>query len=147
MCIFLYCRCEVGYGLVGVAVRVCQANGAWSDNAPICQSKPSQIPIEVTNCIYMFVHCLFYTTQTNSSFPPLPPPPPPSLSYLPVSVCSTLEAPQNGNIVTTSTQFGGRATYSCVEGYRLVGTATRVCQSSGFWSGSAPFCSSKSITS
>ena len=60
-----------------------------------------------------------------------------------VSMCSNLEPPQNGNIVTTSTQFGGRATYSCTEGYQLEGDEVRTCQANGFWSGSAPFCSSK----
>ena len=60
-----------------------------------------------------------------------------------VSMCSNLEPPQNGNIVTTSTQFGGKATYSCTEGYQLEGDEVRTCQANGFWSGSAPFCSSK----
>ena len=63
-----------------------------------------------------------------------------------VSMCSNLEPPQNGNIVTTSTQFGGKATYSCTEGYQLEGDEVRTCQANGFWSGSAPFCSSKPIT-
>ncbi|CAI8000473.1 Sushi, von Willebrand factor type A, EGF and pentraxin domain-containing protein 1, partial [Geodia barretti] len=88
-------RCVVGFGLVGVSVRYCQADSTWSGQAPTCQ----------------------------------------------ISMCSNLEPPQNGNIVTTSTQFGGKATYSCTEGYQLEGDEVRTCQANGFWSGSAPFCS------
>ena len=47
--------------------------------------------------------------------------------------------------MTTGTQFGDQATYSCIEGYRLEGDRVRTCQSSGFWSGRAPFCSSKFV--
>ena len=31
--------CVRGYRLVGPAERVCQADGAWSDNPPQCQSE------------------------------------------------------------------------------------------------------------
>ena len=29
--------CDAGYRLVGVAIRVCQSNGLWSETAPTCQ--------------------------------------------------------------------------------------------------------------
>ena len=32
-------RCDTGFGLVGVTVRVCQENGFWSAQAPTCQSE------------------------------------------------------------------------------------------------------------
>ncbi len=31
--------CESGFGLVGVTVRTCEANGEWSGTAPTCQSE------------------------------------------------------------------------------------------------------------
>ena len=111
------CRCEVGYGLVGVSVRSCQADGTWSGVAPTCESKPTQ---QTT-----------LQTLPNSPF------------LCTVSSCGNLEPPQKGNIMTTSTVFQGRATYSCIEGYQLVGEAVRICQANSFWSGTAPFCTSK----
>lgn len=31
--------CINGYNIVGNPVRTCQANGDWSDSAPMCESK------------------------------------------------------------------------------------------------------------
>ena len=39
--------------------------------------------------------------------------------------------------------FPNRVTYSCYEGYELVGRSYRVCQASGNWSGSVPMCRRK----
>ena len=65
------------------------------------------------------------------------------LSLYTVSSCNPLEPPQNGNIMTTSTVFQGRATYSCIEGYELKGEDVRICQANSFWNGTAPFCTCK----
>lgn len=40
----------------------------------------------------------------------------------------------------TSQGLNDSITYSCVEGYELVGSATRTCQLNGNWSGSEPYC-------
>ena len=31
------CNCDTGYRLSGSRIRVCQANGQWSDTQPSCQ--------------------------------------------------------------------------------------------------------------
>ncbi len=64
--------------------------------------------------------------------------------------CQSLTHPTNGEVsVSTGTLgmnlgVGAVATYSCSNGYRLVGQATRTCVSnggsSGIWSGSEPMC-------
>jgi formylglycine-generating enzyme required for sulfatase activity len=59
---------------------------------------------------------------------------------VPVS-CGAIGAPTNGQIEVTGTTFGGTATASCNEGYRLTGgTAVRTCSADGAWSGTAAVC-------
>ena len=36
--------------------------------------------------------------------------------------------------------YNSTATYSCEDGYNLVGDAVRTCLSSGIWSGYSPYC-------
>ena len=58
--------------------------------------------------------------------------------------CGTLPNPVNGQVNhTAGTTLGQTATYSCNAGYDLVGNSTRVCETTGVWSGSAPTCPSK----
>ena len=40
----------------------------------------------------------------------------------------------------TTRAVGGRATYTCNNGFRLVGSFTRTCLSNGSWSGAEPVC-------
>ena len=55
--------------------------------------------------------------------------------------CVTLPDPANGRVShTAGTTFGQIATYSCNQGYNLMGDGTRMCQATGVWSGSAPTC-------
>ena len=43
---------------------------------------------------------------------------------------------------TAGTAYGATLTFSCNEGYRLLGNAVRRCEESGQWSGSQPTCNS-----
>lgn len=54
--------------------------------------------------------------------------------------CEFLTTPENGQLVLAGTIFGSTATYSCLPGFSLVGTATRTCQENREWSGQAPTC-------
>ena len=58
--------------------------------------------------------------------------------------CGTLTQPTNGDVNLTGTTFGQTATYTCGNGYNLVGGSTRMCQATGAWSGNEPTCSSES---
>ena len=57
--------------------------------------------------------------------------------------CGTLSNPANGSVSTpTGVEFNDVATYSCNTGFtRSSGSATRTCQVTGVWSGSAAVCS------
>ena len=57
--------------------------------------------------------------------------------------CGLLPDPLNGDVDFSSTTFLSKATYSCFEGYTLVGIETRTCQANGQWSEVPPFCQRK----
>ena len=61
--------------------------------------------------------------------------------------CGGLADPKFGEVVTSGTMFSSTATYSCNDGYNLVGDTTRTCQASGSWSGSDPSCTGHPIGS
>ena len=54
--------------------------------------------------------------------------------------CPVLFAPANGNIDITVTTPGSTVSYSCDPGYVLEGSAMRMCQTNGVWTGSDPVC-------
>ena len=54
--------------------------------------------------------------------------------------CGSLASPSSGSVSASSTTDGAAATYSCFAGYALTGSAIRICQQNGMWSGTAPSC-------
>ena len=60
--------------------------------------------------------------------------------------CGLLIPPKNGDIsFSAGTNFGSVATHVCNPPFFLEGNPTRVCVSSGVWSGEAPSCESGSL--
>ena len=59
--------------------------------------------------------------------------------------CDILEPPSDGQVSQTGTLAGSVATYSCNQGFTLVGEETRVCQANGEWSDEEPFCKGKPV--
>ena len=54
--------------------------------------------------------------------------------------CGSLTAPLNGFIDIEETTLGSVVSYSCQRGYILSNDESRVCQSTGVWSGEEPIC-------
>ena len=64
--------------------------------------------------------------------------------------CVDLDDPIDGQVTVTpdamatfETDLWSVATYTCSEGYSLVGDAERTCQADGQWDGSEPSCTCK----
>ena len=57
--------------------------------------------------------------------------------------CGPLNDPLNGRVQLGSSVVGSLATYSCNNGYNLVGVSQRICRPSGEWSGDEPRCTSE----
>ena len=54
--------------------------------------------------------------------------------------CGVPGTPTNGQRSLSSTTYNSVVTYTCDVGYTLHGSNSRICQSSGQWSGSVPQC-------
>ena len=66
--------------------------------------------------------------------------------------CVDLDDPMNGQVMITpdamatfDTDLCAVATYTCSEGYSLVGDAMRTCQANGQWNGTEPTCEGKHL--
>ena len=57
--------------------------------------------------------------------------------------CLGLTDPSNGQVFLATTILGSVATYTCEDGYMLMGIAMRECLASGSWSQQEPVCESK----
>ena len=68
-----------------------------------------------------------------------------SLSFCTGVDCSTPTQPNHGFVSYDGTGYNMVVVYKCDEGYSLIGSSTRICQSSGEWSGEEPFCEGKDV--
>lgn len=129
-------ECDTGYVLSGSATRTCQGDGTWTDSAPTCTAAPcASTPCQHGGVCTPGSGTSFTCSCSGTGYTG-------TTCATPVD-CGALGTLTNGTITTapaSSTTFGTTATYACNGGYTLVGTATRTCQASGNWSGSAPTC-------
>ena len=54
--------------------------------------------------------------------------------------CELLVDPVHGEVHQTGRYLGDRAIYTCSAGWEIVGPEERVCQASGRWSNTEPYC-------
>jgi hypothetical protein len=148
-------RCDAGYRLAGPETRSCLETGAWSGVATLCEPvscgplvNPGNGTVatpdgtEYTDVGLYSCNSGYVLTSGSSSricdatgsWSGTPP------SCAPVD-CGALSDPDNGDVVVAGgTSLGATASYTCLEGYALSGSATRTCGVTGAWSGSAPSC-------
>ena len=115
--------CNSGYLISGSSYRTCQANGIWTGTDPTCVKGSDQIIIR-----YNFA--LLYLFQNNFIFDC-------------ILGCICPSTPANGDIVNCSGTMpvDSIISYHCNTGYSIISANTsRVCFSSGEWSGTAPKC-------
>jgi hypothetical protein len=146
--------CNAGHELQGDAMRSCEADGSWSGTAPSCEPVDcGGLPAPGQGSVSTAAGTTFGATATYSCEP----------GYgivggasrtcqasgnwsgnAPTCApgdCEGLLPPEDGTVSTPSgTTLNAVATYACNDGHNLVGSATRTCQASGSWSGTAPMC-------
>ncbi|XP_035682609.1 polycystic kidney disease protein 1-like 2 [Branchiostoma floridae] len=142
--------CDEGYELIGSENRTCQANQSWSGTQPNCSRKPCSplLPVEhgsTSGGSYygdvVTYHCdpgyeisgdEERTCQSDQTWSGTQP----TCSR---KACQELPIPNNG-IRTEGHLYGDKVTFSCNEGYELIGSENRTCQANQSWSGMQPTC-------
>ena len=110
--------CATGYRLLGSSVRRCGADGKWDGTQTTCQS--------------ISIACVVDETSRNWSG-----------CCVSVVDCGSLDAPRNGRKSGVATTYRSVVRFSCVTGYKLIGSTSRKCQSDGSWAGKQPICERK----
>ncbi len=131
-------ECDTGFTLSGNPTRTCQPNGTWTGASPSCVAVSD--PCSTTPCQHGGVCTPGSGTSFTCSCA--------GTGYTGATCgtavdCGPLGTLGNGTITTAptaSTTFGTTATYGCNPTFTLNGSATRTCQASGTWSGTAPTC-------
>nr|XP_056705184.1 sushi, von Willebrand factor type A, EGF and pentraxin domain-containing protein 1 [Euleptes europaea] len=138
-------RCDKGYHLVGEEETVCLANGAWNHSSPICELVKCPLPQEINNGKYVmsgltFLSNLSYTCDTGYSLqgtPILVCEDSANWSSLPpeceIVSCGLPPVIKDATISGSNFTFGNNITYTCKEGYTLIGPETVECLSTGKW--------------
>ncbi|XP_064397052.1 sushi, von Willebrand factor type A, EGF and pentraxin domain-containing protein 1-like isoform X2 [Halichondria panicea] len=141
--------CNTGYEPSSTTDRTCLGSGVWSGDMPTCSlidcGTPSslnnggQVTVSLTTFGSLSVYtCLsgyvlsapssIRSCMENGNWSGLDP------TCDPVD-CGPRASPINGQVeITPSTTFTSTATYSCTNGYDLVGITERVCEADGDWS-------------
>ncbi|KAH3889331.1 hypothetical protein DPMN_013385 [Dreissena polymorpha] len=153
--------CNIGYTLNGIASRICQSTGQWTNSPPTCEintcsvlSNPSNGKVDLSNgtkyqstAVYtcnsgfLLSGSASRTCQADKTWS----------SSEPICnriSCPTLTAPSNGAVdLSDGLLYEDIATFSCNTGYAMVGTSTRQCLATKLWSGESPTCQIKNCGS
>ena len=148
--------CEKGYTLQGPDNVICMNNGQWRGTIPHCMPTGVQcgnltLPAHLTKntsatasgTVVTFSCTDGYQLQGSSSLvcgsdgqwsPSLP------TCVMPPNQCSTVSIGKHVHVKNSSREFGSTLKFSCDTDYRLVGSETVTCLTSGNWSAPFPLC-------
>ncbi|XP_004677499.1 PREDICTED: sushi, von Willebrand factor type A, EGF and pentraxin domain-containing protein 1 [Condylura cristata] len=128
-------QCSNGYYLLGDSRMFCTDNGSWNGIAPSC--------LDVDECAVgsdcsEHASCL----NTNGSYvcSCLPPYTGDGKSCAEPLKCKAPGDPENGHSSGEIYTVGSKVTFSCEEGYQLMGESKLTCLESGEWSQMIPYC-------
>lgn len=151
--------CISGYTLNGTAQVLCSSNSKWSAGAPVCTPNPcpsltaprygalssttgSTTSVVTVTCEegFALTGASSLTCQADGAWSSQ------VGTCNPKQCTNKLAAPAHGSMKSSSTTQDGTGvtfdalTFSCDQGYTLVGAATTVCQRNQSWSAPAPVC-------
>ncbi|OCT85434.1 E-selectin [Xenopus laevis] len=153
--------CAEGYNLVGLSEVQCLASGEWMSPPPICEVvqctslnnpengwvKCEEKPHYKSKCTYACAEgyklsgsserqCLASGKWTSS------------VPTCEVVQCETLKQPENGFVkCPENPEYNSTCSFTCAEGYNLVGLSEVQCLASGEWMSPPPICKVVQCTS
>ena len=147
-------RCETGYEVDGKTTRSCRSDGTWSGPTPRCvvvrchppnSIEHGKLTMPSPNTTYgstVRYHCdpgyqldgpavrkCSDGRQWSGSDPKCYP-----------AACEDPEPIPYGTVAGSEREIGAEITYSCYDGYQLIGERVRNCTEDGDWSGNSPYC-------
>ncbi|XP_035004472.2 sushi, von Willebrand factor type A, EGF and pentraxin domain-containing protein 1 isoform X1 [Hippoglossus stenolepis] len=148
----LHYECRPGFILKGSSTIVCQVDGKWKGQKPVCEPLSCgfpKVPSDVTfkgeeytynNEIELSCQPGFLlegksvsVCQADGTWSHK------SLTCVPAR-CGKPSPIPNGHVLGSEFGFNSKVKYQCDEGYTLNGDSTCVCQSDGLWDKPAPRC-------
>uniref|UniRef100_A0AAX7TIN3 CUB and Sushi multiple domains 3a n=1 Tax=Astatotilapia calliptera TaxID=8154 RepID=A0AAX7TIN3_ASTCA len=154
-------QCQPGYRMEedGSPVRMCTQNGTWNGNMPLCTAVTCSAPPAISNGVlqgsdfewgssvsyscspgYELSFPAVLTCVANGTWSGMLP------QCLP-KFCGDPGTPVGGFREGRSFIYQSEVSFSCAPPLILVGTATRLCESDGTWSGTQPRCIEPTKTS
>ncbi|XP_077308733.1 E-selectin-like isoform X2 [Lithobates pipiens] len=150
-------KCKEGFNLVGSPSTKCMSPYQWTEEPPRCEAIQCQHPEIPRNgtmqcssneeILHYNSSCIFtcnegYTLvgslKTKCIAPDHWTNEPPKCE---VVQCSSLLAPTNGQVeCQNGSKYNSKCTFSCAEGFKMVGSSDLQCQISGNWTSSVPTC-------
>jgi len=145
-------ECDVGYKMVGQSYAICQG-GAWNSPTPSCNlvncgAPPAIANGQISGSDYSYDAKVTYscnaanfklsgsqerTCQADGTWSGTQP------ACLENS-CGNPGTPANGIKVGESYKYHDVVSFQCNEGYNLIGSSTRTCQTDNNWDGTQPTC-------
>ncbi|XP_017163010.1 CUB and sushi domain-containing protein 3-like isoform X2 [Poecilia reticulata] len=154
-------QCQPGYRMEedGSPMRMCTQNGTWGGNMPICTAVTCPTPVAISNGVlqgsdfewgssvsyscspgYELSFPAILTCVSNGTWSGMLP------QCLP-KFCGDPGTPVGGFREGRSFIYQSEVSFSCSPPLILVGTATRLCENDGTWSGTQPRCIEPTKTS
>lgn len=149
--------CESGYKLQGAPSIICRSDGTWSADVPTCintgvHCSPLTLAenvkgstTETVNGTEVFFACpegfilhgpQMMICQNNGSWSPDNSP----YCAKPVEECPALTFKPHVHSSSSNVTYGSKVSFSCDDGYKLIGQTTIECLPTGNWSAPLPSC-------
>ncbi|XP_068090442.1 sushi, von Willebrand factor type A, EGF and pentraxin domain-containing protein 1 isoform X2 [Hyperolius riggenbachi] len=128
-------QCNIGYYLLGDSRMFCTDNGSWVGTSPKC--------LDVDECALgsdCDKHASCNNTEGSYICTCIHPYTGDGKACLEPVKCKDPEETENGNYTAGEYEVGKEVTFSCNEGYNLIGAETVMCLESGEWNASIPYC-------